>query len=385
MKKLITALGLVAVVAILALVVMARILPAPKEVAELSGADSPYPYSCEMRFKRLHFRIKGDFPEGYRWTAGSSDWNALYVREFKQTENEAHFIITPRSSGLAGVAFMLEREGELPDRIFQINCSFLLGEKREVEDAKASWQELPGAVSGAGEGFTYTVAQSESYALEIAVSGAGTWYCERVGTGAELNGSLQKECMLLSNETEEGKTVHTLTVVATNNEGDGTLYLDSDAGGHIELTYHCTDMGKIALTEHRLGDGDESVRKNEFETFYAEVAERLDYLRGEQSVIWWRSRADEKTEHPAGVIRFYTLCTWTLYVSKEATEADFVGAAESAGGFTAGGLISRYYEDETGVRSVWRANGLNYMLESPDADRAACRAMSEDLMAVLAN
>ena len=384
MKKLITALGLVAVAAILALVVMARILPAPKEVAELSGADSPYPYHCEERFKRLHFHITGDFPEGYRWTAGSSDWNALYVREFKQTENEAHFILTPRGSGLAGAAFSLEREGEVPDCVFQINCAFLLGEKRAVEDAKASWQELPGAVSGAGEGFTYSVSQTEAYQLEIAVRGEGEWYCQRVGTGAELNGSLEKERMLLTNEAD-GQTVHTLTVVATNNEGDGTLYLDSDAGGHIELTYHCTDKGAISLTEHRLGDGDLSVRKDGFEKAYGEVAERLEYLQGEQSVIRWRSRADGKTEHPAGVIAFHGFSTWTLYVSKEAGKADFVGEAEPIGGFTAAGLVANYYEDETGVRSTWTANGLNYMLESPEGDRAECRVWTEDIMAVLAD
>ena len=380
MKKL--TLVLTAVGAILAVAIAALYLFSPGEAIDLGGADSPYPYSCELKHNKLHLRITGEFPEGYTWTAETDSSDVLSVKEKKQTANKADFTLTPQDSGIAKVTFTLEKAAELPDRVFQIDCTFLLGSDGAVEEAGSAYRELPGLVSGEGKGFTYGVAQLNPYTLLLRVNGDGAWSCERVGAGAELNGSTRKECAL----TNDGQAARELTVVAGNTEGDGTLYIDGDGGKHIELTYHCTDMGAISLTGHQLGNGDASVRMDAFEKQYGDVGDRLTPLLGEvaQSQGRWCSLADGVTKFPVGVIEFaYDGTLWKLYTSWSATEADFIGDATAAGQVAAAEITANSYADDTGTRSVWQAEGLNYMLESAEATRAQCEELTAEILTTL--
>ena len=377
MKKLAPVLA--AVAAILAVVIAALYFFSPGEVINVGGAESPYPYSCEMKHQKLRFHITGDFPEGYMWTAESDNEFVLRVQGKVSSEDKVDFTLVPKGNGLSKVTFTLEKEGDLPDRIFQINCGFLIDSDGRVEEAGSTWQELPGTVGGEGDGFSYNVAQLNAGALQIFVSGDGEWTCERVGVRAGLNGLPQKECLLLGANEEE--TLHEVTVTAAGYEGDGTLYIDSDDGKHIELAYRCTGEGALSLTGHKLGNGERPVSESDvFEEQYG-VTEQLDFLLGEESVGTWCSRADNETEFPVGVIAFEYLGDWKLYLSREATEADFVGEATAAKRITAGGRVTaNIYEDDAGMRSVWQAGELNCMLECAEKDRTLCEGLTTLIM-----
>ena len=377
MKKL--TLVITAAVAILAVVVAALYLFLPGEAIDLGGADSPYPYSCEVKHQKPRVHITGDFPEGYTWTAETDNSDVLTVQGKIYSENEVTFTLVPKSNGVAGVTFTLEKEGDLPDRIFQINCGFLIGADGVVEQAGSSWQELPKAVGGEGDGFSYSIAQLNAGALQVSVSGDGEWTCERVGTRAGLNGLPQKECLLTGANEEE--TLHAVTVTGATYEGDGTLYIDSDGDKHIELAYHCTGEGAISLTGHKIGKGERPASESDvFEEQYG-ITEQLAFLLGEESVDTWCSRADNETEFSVGVFAFEYLGDWKLYLSREATEADFVGEAEAAKRITAGGRVTaNIYEDDAGIRSVWQAGELNCMLECAEKDWTLCEGLTTLIM-----
>ena len=381
MKK--AALVIAAVTAILAVVVAAMYFFSPVETIDLGGADSPYPYTCELKHQKLHVHITGDSPVGYGWTAETDTGSALSVKQTKQTAQQADFVLTPKESGIAKVTFVLERSAELPERIFEIDCTFLLGSGGTIESAESTFLELPGLVSGEGEGFSYCIAQMNPYTLRIRVSGDGVWHCERVGVGAEMNGSSQKECVLTDSDGEDG---YELLVIAANSEGDGTLYIDSNDGKHIELAYHCTDMGAISLTGHQLGTGGTSVHKDAFEELYGTIGKRLEPLLGEvvQSQGRWCSLADGVTRFPIGVTEFaYDGVLWKLYTSWGAMEADFVGDVTPAGQVAAAEITVNVYEDDSGVRSVWKADSLNYMLESAQTDRTLCEDLTTAILTAL--
>ena len=383
MKKL--ALVLAAAAVILAVVMTALYFFSPGEAIDVGGADSPYPYSCELKHQKLYFHITGDFPEGYRWAAETDSSDVLSVKGKKQTANKADFVLTPQGNGVSKVSFTLEQAAELPDRIFEIDCTFLFGSDGTLDSSESVYLELPGLTGGEGDGFTYNVAQLNPYTLLLSVNGDGAWKCKREGVGAEVNGSTKKECMLT--DSADGQSVHELTVVAANNEGDGTLYIDGEGGKYIELTYHCTDMGEISLTGHQLGNAERPVSVSDaFDNQYGDIGRRLEYLLGEvgQSVDRWCSRADGVTKFPVGVLEFeHDGVSWKLRTSWGATEADFVGEQTPVGQTAAAEITANIYEDDAGTHSVWQAEGLNYMLESAEADRAQCEELTAAILTAL--
>lgn len=382
MKKTCLTLAMVAVA--LTCMLLAIYFLAPGEKIDSGDGTSPYPYSYEIRGEKVKVIITGEFPEGCKWISETAD-DVLTVKAGRQTAKKATFTLKPQRAGNTSVSFILHQPGDLPDLRFKILSSFLVTDKLDVFVTGSSHQELQGLVGAEAETFSYRIAalSAEEQLVRIYHDPAQTWTYEQVGDKLAVNnGSSVGGAMM---RAEDG-TYSDLSIVRSKT-GVGTLYLSSDAGENVELKYN-VGSGAISLTEHRImGENDVRAEADTaYEDSYGEESQVIGFVLGESDgkVMRWLSRDDNLTTFNVGVSEYELSDNWTVCISRLADEADFAGHEEPVLQVTEGEASANLYAGDFGVRSVWRAGGKTYLLESADASQETAEILTRELMRALA-
>ena len=352
----------------------------------ISGDETAlYPYTYEQGNGKLKVRITGEFPKGYRWTAETQS-DAAEIKEGNQTGKRAIFTLTARAQGGMRVSFILQKPGDLPDRIYEIDCSFFVTDGMTFVIEESSHGELPGLAGGDGRDFSYRVAQESDGELLVRVThgAAQTWSFEKVGDSVRLNGSSIAAGALL--RAEDG-SFSELSVTGVKS-GAATVYLSNDAGDCIELKFNTGSTGATSLLSYRVM-GEDDVRETEDTAFaerYGDVSALIDSVMGDSDgrVQLWLSRDDNLTTFNVGVYEYESpIVTWLLCFSVIAEEADFAGHEAPVKQVTTETASANLYTGDYGVRCVWRVGGKTYLLESANGGPETAEQIAVSLMEAL--
>lgn len=139
---------------------------------KLSTKDDPYSFSVAERKKGAIVGIKGDFPEGYRWTA-AADENLCRVTTRKEQKNNVSFLVKGVQADSAfSVRFLLMKEGILPDIRYMLTYQFITDANGRTNFHAVLKQAFPAPTEyAAGTDHAFTAAMTEAGSLILALTG----------------------------------------------------------------------------------------------------------------------------------------------------------------------------------------------------------------------
>ena len=414
-----------AVVAILVGVLLVILLRPSSAKFDSGDESSAYPYSYEIGKKKLTVRIAGERPEGYEWLANVPEQDVLTVSEPKVRKDVTEFTVTPTASGAATVMFVLEREGDLPDRIYELTSSFLVDDELSIDVTGSDHRELSGLIIGQGADFTYRIAeQNGGLLVRVDKREGASWSVSDAGDSVSVWGGE------FGKEPEEGAPAYidfsiigsrvgsavihltsTLEIVDEHLDEMPTTLSDPETGepftgehledelaayaeqlktytyeehGCIELEVTVDALYNVTLDAHRTLEPEETriVTDTSFIDLYGSFSRGAEvYLgTGRESTVRFTSREDGVTAFDVGCVEYDFAGTWTLYISGLASEADFAGADERVAVASGENVSANVYAGDYGVRCVWADDNTRYSLECAETTVEDAMTVTEMLL-----
>ncbi len=235
---------------------------------KLSTKDDPYSFSVTERKKGAIVNIKGDFPEGYRWTAAADD-SLCRVTSRKEQKNKVSYLVKGVQADSAfSVQFLLMKEGILPDIRYMLTYQFVTDANGRTKFHAVLKQAFPAPKEyAAGTDHAFTVAMTEAGSLILALTG---------DTGDSWDIFSADETLLGTESLGAAEEKQYLHIYPLSYDFETALYLIREADGLIQPLKLRADLtGRLML---EAGDAVSAISAEEAEKLAKEAGYDPDRL-----------------------------------------------------------------------------------------------------------
>lgn len=240
-KKILIAAGVVIAVLLILLLILTLIGGGRK--IDTGDEGGKYGYSLKYEGKSVLVSIDGSAGDGARWVPELSHEGVVEVKEKKQTEKGASFLVSPLADGICNVTFVLEKEGTTPERLYEIVTTFTLDPDGTFDYTGSRHTEIKARTRQNENGnYPYSMQEQKDGSLTVLIDGIGK---ENWEPALSADGIVQ----VFEYEAENQKRLEIVPIAP----GTAVLTVKPEEGESVlTFTLSVNDLLTLTVTGHEI-------------------------------------------------------------------------------------------------------------------------------------